>query len=413
MFWMSIISITIFFWIIYLFVRKNKKDAIVISALFLKIAAGILLGLLYKFHYKGGDTFFYYQEAGTITNYFLGHPGRIIQIFFATLEIPDLKDGIVFYDQPRALLFSKIISVFYLVTGGNYWIIGAFLSLINFICIHLLVSELNKGFKGIKKATVFAFYFLPTFVFWTSGLLKESLAIGALAVAVALVLRFIRTEEYGKFKDWLYLIISAILLWELKYYYAAIAIPMLAGILIFNIASKRKKVHPVLLFAVFFAGVLSFSNLTYNLDFSRILTVIYDNHQIGLASSGNDAIHYHTFDGSLNGFLLNLPLAFFSGLFRPSIFDASNPLQFLAAVENLMVFVFSIAALWKLRQKIFVKNTFVIATLMYVFSLCIFLAFAAPNFGTLSRYKVGYWPFFVLLVFIANFQKKRSDSYEA
>ena len=163
---------------------------------------------------------------------------------------------------------------------------------------------------------------------------------------------------------------------------------------------------------MFFAGILLISNFHYNLDFSRVLTVIYENHQLGLKSSGDDAILYYNFDGSLLGFLMNIPIALFSGLFRPTILEASNPLQFLVALENLGVFILLIITLIRARIRIFIKNPFVISILIYVFSLAVFLAFATPNFGTLSRYKVGYWPFFVFLVLILFFQKKRPDFHE-
>jgi hypothetical protein len=40
-----------------------------------------------------------------------------------------------------------------------------------------------------------------------------------------------------------------------------------------------------------------------------------------------------------------------------------------------------------------------IAALMtYIFFLCIFIGLSTPNFGTLSRYRVGYEPYFVLLI---------------
>ncbi|MCK5468808.1 MAG: hypothetical protein KAI99_09865, partial [Cyclobacteriaceae bacterium] len=108
------------------------------------------------------------------------------------------------------------------------------------------------------------------------------------------------------------------------------------------------------------------------------------------------------------------PLALFSGLFRPTIFDVSNPLQFIVALENLAVFILLIIVLLRSKFRISIKVPFVIATLIYVSSLAVLLAFASPNFGTLSRYKAGYWPFFVLLVLTLYFlRQKRSDSQQA
>ena len=405
--WISAISLALFIALCYNFFKRNKQDRFAITGLLLKITAGLALGLIYKYHYQGGDTFQYFREAETIAQYLLDHPAQFFYIYLKTSELSELANQIIFHEQARALLFAKIISFFYLFSGGNYWIVSAFLSFINFICIHFFVTELNRKFDGLKKAASISFYFLPTFVFWTSGLLKESLAIGALATAVALVIKFTRTQKYAYFPYWFYLFISFALLWELKYFYAAIAIPLLIAILLFDFIGRWKKVHPGFILLMFLVGILLVSNLHYNLGFSRVLHVIYENYLLGLSSTENHAIHYYNLDGCLLGFLMNLPLALFNGLFRPTFFDVSNLLQFAVATENLMAFILLIIAFWKSRFRISISNSFVIATLIYVISLAVFLAFATPNFGTLSRYKVGYWPFFVLLVLILYFLKQK------
>lgn len=407
MVWMSVISLALFVWLCYYLLRKNRNDPYANAGLILKLIAGLILGLIYKYHYKEGDTFIYFQEAATISNYLIDHPFQFFQIYFNTDQVDELTNQIVFGNQPRAFLFSKIVCIFYIFSGGNYWIISVFLSLINFICIQLLVQEIGKKFEGLKKASAISFYFLPTFVFWTSGLLKESLAIGALAVAVGVVVRFSRIQKYSNFTHWIYLIISSALLWKLKYFYAAIAIPILFGLLLYLVISKWKKVHPGWLLFGFMMGVLLVSNLHPNLYFSRVLEVIYTNYQLGISASESSVIHYYNFDGSWHGFLLNLPIAFFSGLFRPFIFDVSNPLQFVVALENLTVFLLLIISMWKIRFRIPLKNPFVLAASVYVGSLAVLLAFATPNLGTLSRYKVGYWPFFVLLVLTLFFLEQK------
>lgn len=407
---MSVISLILFLCLCYVLIRKNRREPYVNAAFIFKIIAGIGLGIIYTYHYKGGDTMMYFQESATITNYFFDHPLQFFQIYFDTTQLPELMHQIVFSRQPRALLFSKIVSVFYIFSGGNYWIISAYLSLINFICIQLLVVELSRKFDGIKKAAILSFYFLPTFVFWTSGLLKESLAIGALAVAIAVVLRFIRIRKYTNFLQWISLVIASVLLWKLKYFYAAIAIPLLLGLLLYNVINKWKKVHPVLLFFFIIVGLLFVTTLSPNLAFDRVLDVVYENYQMGVKASDGSVIQYYNFDGSWFGYVLNFPVALFSGLFRPFIFEASNPLQYIVALENLAVLVFLIITLCRVKFRISLINIYGVVTSIYVISLAVLLAFATPNFGTLSRYKVGYWPFFTLLVLSLFFLKqKRSD----
>ena len=104
---------------------------------------------------------------------------------------------------------------------------------------------------------------------------------------------------------------------------------------------------------------------------------------------------------------MNAPIALFSGLFRPFIFESANLLQYLVAIENLSVLVLLIIGTLKLRFRVLFHNPYVIAALIYIVSLAILLAYATPNFGTLSRYKAGYWPFFALLALVIFFKSKK------
>lgn len=402
MIWISILSIGLFLWCGYLVVRRNRNNRFAIVGLTFKLLAGLALGLIYKYHYGGGDTFTYFHESETIANFLLKFPKQFFSIYFGTTENEDLVNQLVFFDQPRALLFAKIISVFYLFTVGNYWMISAYLSLINFLCIYLLVEELNKKFPDYKKYAAIAFYFLPTFVFWSSGLLKESLAIGALALTVAMTLRLLQTQKYADFPCWAVWLFAAYLLWELKYFYAAVAMPLLSVVLVRDILGRWIKVSKYHVGLMVFIGFLVVSTLHYNLNMSHILDVIYNNYQLGLLASGSGAIHFFHFDGSVHGFLINLPLALFSGLFRPLLFEISNGFQGIVAVENTLALGLFLFALWKSRFRISLQNPIVIIVLVYIILLAVLLAFATPNFGTFSRYKAGYWPFFIYLVLILN-----------
>lgn len=395
-------------------IRIRHFDVTTIIALALKISAGFCLGVLYKYHYGGGDTFQYYNEAATIANFLWENPDLFFDIYFNTTELPQLSGLIVFYEQPRALLFSKIVSVFYIFSGGNYWIISTFLSFINFLGAYFLVTELNKKFQNIKTPTLISFYFLPTFVFWTSGLLKESLALSAVMIAIGIVIRFSQNREFLSIKYWIILILSMLLLWELKYFYAAVLIPVIASLLIYNFLDKYKTWRLSIMVIVFILGIFLMTNLHYNLNLSHVLNVVYENYKTGVESTSGKSILYYHFNGTSYGFLLNFPLALFSGLFRPMVIEGGNLFQLMVAMENLIIFGALIFALWKSRLRISFKNPFIISTLIYVVSLATFLAFSTPNLGTLSRYKVGYWPFFVVLVLILFFkQQKRPGPFRA
>jgi hypothetical protein len=101
--------------------------------------------------------------------------------------------------------------------------------------------------------------------------------------------------------------------------------------------------------------------------------------------------------------LYQAPKALISGLFRPFLWEAWNVFQVLVAVENLILAALFLTSIprWK---EIFTggNSLLVLSVLVYVVLLCVFLALSTPNFGTLVRYRVGFLPFFVLLMSINN-----------
>jgi len=99
--------------------------------------------------------------------------------------------------------------------------------------------------------------------------------------------------------------------------------------------------------------------------------------------------------------LSNFPAAVFAGLFRPTLFDAHSLLQWLSAFENTLVLVLFLTALptlttWKQIGR--EDRLLVIAVALYIVALSGLLALSTPNYGTLVRYRVGFYPFFVLLL---------------
>jgi hypothetical protein len=408
----SLLSAVLLGLIIYFFIKTNRNDPWVISALLFKIASGIVLGIVYKYYYEGGDTLQYFKDAGILAGHLIENPSTLPDILFNTLNITDISRHISYADQPRALFFTKIVFVFYLISGGNYWLIGAYLSIISFYCTYIFVGELTIRFRDVRVPAMVSFYFLPSFVFWTSGLLKESLAIGALLILITVCLKMLRLQEFRRISHWMVIIIASAFLWELKYFYAAVALPVLFTLCMYEFISTFKKIPRVAMVLIFAVAIVVASQLHYNLNFSHVAEVVHQNYLMAVERSDGGTIHYFQFDGSISSYIINLPLAVLYGLFRPTAFEAGNVFQLFAGIENSIVIVLSLFAVWGVRKNnIRVHNSYFMGLVVYILCLDVFLAFSTPNFGTLSRYKVAYWPFFVMLVLMALKENPTLKSY--
>ncbi|HYG18898.1 MAG TPA: hypothetical protein VD816_08210, partial [Ohtaekwangia sp.] len=188
-------------------------------ALLLKLAAGVSVGLLYKFYYETGDTFTYFFDGKVLAVLARQDWQSYTAFLWAGDESFPVWDQLTF-QQPRAMYLSKITSVFCLITRDNYWIISLYFSFISFCGGWILVHMLTRLDASLRMPASVAILFFPSVVFWTSGLIKESLAMAALYFIVVLFLKG-WTSEKVRYWQWVMLPVSLWLLWNLKYYYLA------------------------------------------------------------------------------------------------------------------------------------------------------------------------------------------------
>jgi hypothetical protein len=371
-------------------------------ALLLKVLCGCAVGAVYFFFYDGvGDTIGYHRD-GTV----LAQVARdesfmyYLSILFSNAVPQNLNLLLV---APRALFFSKMVSVFSLFTADNYWIICAYFSLISFFASWYLVKTITVVLPRIAVGAALAFLFFPSVVFWTSGIIKESIACASLFVVTDLFLR-IWFKTNIKWQHAVLSLFSLYLLWALKYHYAAIFVAVVAAMFVFRyLLSLREFNFTVELLLWILVLILPITLITFlhpNFNTSRFLSVVVENnHAFALLSSPEDLIHFSELSPTITSILKNSPLALFSGLFRPLLWEAGNLFQYVAGLENLFVILLFISACFGVRQIVSSKHLpLTLGVITFIIILAVFICLSTPNFGTLSRYRVGYEPYFISLI---------------
>ena len=110
------------------------------------------------------------------------------------------------------------------------------------------------------------------------------------------------------------------------------------------------------------------------------------------------------FDASPSGLLSKAPIAIVSGIFRPFIWEASNPFILLAGIESLFMMLFLIYCVFKTGFFKFFRNVFNDPLLIFSLSFILIFGFgvglATANFGALVRYKIPILPLFVSSLFV-------------
>ncbi|MEO7989379.1 MAG: hypothetical protein ABI663_07555 [Chryseolinea sp.] len=386
-------------------------------ALIVKVLAGIALGLLYTYYYSVGDTFQYFEDGTRLAA--LAHDD--LKTYFTFLwsgnESFDIWKTIVL-KEPRALFLIKIVSLLSLITLNNYWVISIYFSMASFYGAWLLAKQIVVLNQSYRNAVIGAFLFFPSVVFWSSGLIKESLAMACLFFLSSL---FIKTwiKEKLTILEWVFLMFTLWMLWNLKYYYLAVFLPIVFTSLIVKtfllsiLNSKRIFVRLLVWLVVLIVPVVAISFVRPNFYPERFLHVIVSSNQAFLERSDpDDAIHYYNLQPTVLSALMNSPWALFSGLFRPFVWESHSVFQLLVAIENACIFLLTLAALFRWKTLLQSSHRLLVFSIVsYTILLCIFLTLSTPNFGTLARYKIGFMPFFLLVILIDNPILSRISSF--
>lgn len=370
-------------------------------SLVFKLLAGWALGWIYFFYYRGGDTVAYHRDALTASELALRDFPMFLKFFFSVAP-DEIMDQFAYASQPRALMMAKATSIIYLISFRNYWLASLFFSFFSFAGMWFLSNRLVQRFSVHKAASALAFLFVPSVVFWSSGLLKESVMMGAIGFLVS----WFTDRNFSVVKVVL-CIGSILVVWFLKYYYAAV----LAAILVALAATyalmpkqllHRKKYAGAAIFGSFFGLVILLTTLLHpNLNFDRILIVLVENYRtFEIVSPPENFVNLGNLEPEWLVLAKISPLAVFSGLFRP--FPWETPLfpGILAGIENLVIAALSMVAIVRMRRFFPKRNyLYIAAALVFISVMSFFLTVSTPNFGSLARYKVGFMPFYLVIIF--------------
>ncbi len=382
---------------------------------------GVGLGLLYTYHYGDGDTIQYHIASTQLTAIGQQNHSLYTQLLQADrAELEQLVPDLYYINQPRAFFVVKLLSLLNFLTGGYYWINSLYFSFFSFWGGWRLVVVLARAYPSLKAAAAVAFLFYPSVIFWSSGLLKESLAFGCISFLCAIALQIFVFSKITLFEI-LGFIIAAWLLWVIKFYYAAALLPLLvsAGFMYWLLARYTHKPQLVAMCGIAFfsiagLGLYIATNFHYALNLDVLPLYVLELYTETQAISAEGASAQFNLEPTYASLLFHLPKAVLTGLFRPLPWEAHTFIALVASFENLLLItsVLLLACSWIYIK---IKNPAVLhldnqtghllwqwafagSILIYVILLAWLIALTSPNFGTLLRYRIGYLPFFIFLI---------------
>ncbi len=397
---LGIIIVLVLVWLHHKSMVESFLKPFYIPFLLLKLAAGVGVGLLYTHYYSGGDTWSYFNQAKLFAEVGFSNSSNFINLFIKSNY--ELVEGFGYVNQPRAALMVKLVAIINLLSNSNYWISTLYFSFFSFIGIYKFSIWVVTKFEHGKVAAL-TFFVWPSFVFWSSGILKEALAVGLIFWIIP---TFFNLMESKSVKKGLTVLIGLYLLFLIKYYFAAVLFVIL---LLYSVAVATKlQTKPLFLqisgwILMLVLGLFLGRFLHPNLRIENIAGVIIENYNaFSSISTAQSLIQFRETPNQWLWLVINTPKALLASLFLPLTFG-NGLLFFIASLENWMLVALVIRGMFLIKFfKLKNNSILLLSSFSYIIILAVFLALSTPNLGTLSRYKVAFIPIVLVLAFLAN-----------
>jgi hypothetical protein len=415
-------------------VRPYVTDAVnrkyFLPALTLKIIGALAVGFVYQFYYSGGDTFnFHTYGSRHIWDAVFEDPEKGLRLLFTDGTGNGLykyTSRIIFFSDPSSYAIIRLAAFLDLITFSSYSGTAVLFAVFGFSGLWMLYLTFYKLYPLLHRQESIAILFVPSVIFWGSGLLKDTITLSLVGMATYATFSIFMEKRF-KFGLAFLLFVSLYGLYSIKIYILLTFLPSaIAWIFFVHFGGLRSQIAKLMLFpftviatvalAYFALQKASEDNPKYALDkISKTAQITSYDIRFWSGRAAGSGYTLGDLDGSWQSMVKLLPQAINVSLFRPYLWEVRNPLMLLSSLESLAFFFLTLFTVYKTR--LYFLRALSDPTILFCFIFSLTFAFAVGvstfNFGTLMRYKIPLVPFYLLaLILTINYAKRERNKAE-
>lgn len=373
----------------------------------IKAMAGLGLTLIYTYYYTDqskADVYRYFNDSKIITSVIFTNPVAWLKIMTgigandpATFNY--LRDTLHFSHPVNDIITSnsfliRIISLLNFFSGYNIYIDTLLFNFITFVSLTLLFKTLRPYFEAFPQILYWPLFILPSFVFWSSGLLKEGLIFVGLSIYLSTALQW---KGLPSFKLLLALVTGLCIVALTKIY---VALLLLAGTVLLILSSLNKNAARLGLVAFFIllasTGFYYKSGLCENIltkrnEFLALANIEHSGSLLDVQPMGQDCDH----PGRM------VTDAFINSVLRPFLWDKEKLFQLFFGVENFIFLLALLSLVSGYYKRPEGKRLWLCAFFLF-FALGNYLSIGltVPVLGAIVHYRIIALPFMLLSVLL-------------
>lgn len=403
-------------------IREKPEYKYFTKGLMTRVFGAMAIGLVYFFYYNGGDTTNYHQTASAFGNLFfedqdefwLGWIGDGKGYVFNFTE--DTGYPVYWPRDHHSFFVVRLLIPLVFLGCHSYFASAVIVACVTYGGIWKLYQTFLHEFPDLKRELAIACLFVPSCVFWGSGLMKDSFTLSAVGwYTYAFYHFFIKKQR--KISYAVYLLVASFIILAIKPY---IFFALLPGSILWlsnNIVKKinhgfiRMIASPIILSLGAVTGYFALDNMGENLGQYQLDNVldkaVVTQKDMKADYYGGKTYDIGEFDASIGGIISKAPIAIFSGIFRPAIWDVRNPVMFISSLENTYLLILTFFLLVRLKFfgffTVIRKNPMLLFCMLFSLFFAFSVGLTVANFGSLVRLRIPELPFFVAAIFMLRY----------
>jgi hypothetical protein len=311
-------------------------------------------------------------------------------------------------------MIVRITAILSFLSFQKYLILNLFFSMLSFSGVWRLYRFFYEQYPHLHKQLAIAILYLPTFVFWSSGILKDPICTGALGwITYALYEAFYKKKDI--LKNVIIIFIAGYLLYVIKVYILISYVPFFMLFLVLKNVNliKSRILRITFVIGLIFLAMAMFGTVMQQLagtlgayggnDVTKNISIYQKAYaeQEDVGSSFSLGVEY---DGSVSSLIKIAPAAIIATLYRPFIWESKKISTLLSSIESMVIMFFTLSVFFKARPKNFIrpilKDPTILYCLLFALLFALFVGATTANFGTLVRYKIPCMPFYIIAIFL-------------
>ena len=398
LFVMYLVLFAWFFTKVKFFARSGLSRSQLIILFLLKVMAGIFygwIGLYYGGLAQMWDTWGFHTNSIQEYHLLYNNPHE----YFTNLFKDPYEGGVSkffgttdsYWSDLKGNVFIKILSVFNILSLGNYFINVVFYSFFTLFGPIAIYRVMTDVFPGKKMAVLFATFLVPSFLYWTSGIHKEGLIFTGISLIIYCIYFGTKEKKFG-FKRIVGLLTGLLLILTLRNFIIVLIIPAIVAWLLSNRWPKYGLAIFSSLYLLF--GILFFASRYINPRFDFPQAVVNKQKEF-IDLAGGSSIPIRQLKPDAISFLINSPQAITLSTIRPYPSDVRHILSLAAAIEvNALLLMFVLFLIWP-KKNLQSKNLLYFC-IFFAMSILLAIGFSVNNLGAIVRYRSVILPLLVI-----------------